>query len=154
MKPIFFKKGNLIFSIKLGQKLPKSFSQLHVKNSRFFLSYFLKKDDWPKTYAGPRLPTLPYVEHPQIDNQIDCRPKCPYRSLCVLLFNYRVCYRMSKIGLLRRIFNFFTAESIFSQKDGKKMAAMDDTSIEITFIFYLITMVTFNQKSFKIKYHT
>ena len=59
IRSIFFKKGKLIFSIKLGQRLPKSFSQLHVKNSRFFLSYFLKKDDWPKAYAGPRLPTLP-----------------------------------------------------------------------------------------------
>ena len=34
----FLKKRNPIFSIKLGQRLPKSFSQLHVKNSRFFLS--------------------------------------------------------------------------------------------------------------------
>ena len=57
----FFKKGNLIFSIKLGQRLPKSFSQLHVKDSGFFLSYFLKKDDWPNAYAGPRLPTLLYL---------------------------------------------------------------------------------------------
>ena len=56
----FFKKGNPISSIKLGQRLPKSFSQLHVKNSRFFLPYFLKKDDWTKAYADPRLPTLPY----------------------------------------------------------------------------------------------
>ena len=60
MRSIFLKKGNLNFSIKLGQRLPKSFSQVHVKNSRFFLSYFLKKDDWPKAYAGPMLPTLPY----------------------------------------------------------------------------------------------
>ena len=60
MKSIFFlKKGNLIFSIKLGQRLPKSFFQLHVKNS-FFFSYFVKKDNWPKAYADPRLPTLPY----------------------------------------------------------------------------------------------
>ena len=57
----FFKEGNLIFSIKLGQRLPKSFSQLHVKDSGFFLSYFLKKDDWPNAYAGPRLPTLLYL---------------------------------------------------------------------------------------------
>ena len=64
MGSIFLKKKNPIFSIKLGQKLPKSFSQLHVKNSRFFVSYFLKKDDWPKAYAGPRLPSLPYY----IDN--------------------------------------------------------------------------------------
>ena len=56
----FLKKGNPILLIKLGQRLPKSFSQLHVKNSRFYLSYFMKKDDWPKAYAGPRLPTLPY----------------------------------------------------------------------------------------------
>ena len=55
----FLKKGSPIFSIKLGQRLSKSFSQLHVKNARFFLSYFLQKDDWLKTYAGPRLPTLP-----------------------------------------------------------------------------------------------
>ena len=47
IKSIFFKEG-------------KSFSELHVKNSRFFLSYFLKKDDWLKAYAGLRLPTLPY----------------------------------------------------------------------------------------------
>ena len=57
----FLKDGNKIFSIKLGQRLPKSFSQLHEKNSRFFLSYFLKKkNDWLKIYAGPRLPNLPY----------------------------------------------------------------------------------------------
>ena len=54
-------KRNPIFSIKLGQRLPKSFSQLHVKNSRFFLSYILKKDDWPKAYAGPKLLNLPYI---------------------------------------------------------------------------------------------
>ena len=53
-------KWNPILSIELGQRLPKSFSQLHVRNSIFFRSYFLKKDDWPKAYAGPRLPTLPY----------------------------------------------------------------------------------------------
>ena len=45
MKSFFFKKRNPIFSIKLGYRLPKSFSQLHVKISRFFLSYFLKKDE-------------------------------------------------------------------------------------------------------------
>ena len=56
--PFFVKNGNLIFSTKLGQRLPKSCSQLHVKNSRFFHSYFLKKDDWPEAYAGPRLATL------------------------------------------------------------------------------------------------
>ena len=61
MRSIFLKKGIPIFSIKLGQRLPKSFSQLHVKNSRFFLLYFLKKDDWLKAYAGPRVPTLPYI---------------------------------------------------------------------------------------------
>ena len=62
MRPIFFlKNGNPIYSIKLGQRLPKSFSQLHVKKSRIFLPYFLKKDDWPNSYAGPRLPTLPYA---------------------------------------------------------------------------------------------
>ena len=48
MTSIFLKERNTIFSIKLGQRLPKSFSQLHVENSRFFLSKFLKKDDWPK----------------------------------------------------------------------------------------------------------
>ena len=32
------KKGNPIFSMKLGHRLPKSLSQLHVKNSRFYLS--------------------------------------------------------------------------------------------------------------------
>ena len=52
-----------MFSIKLGQRRPESFSQLHVKNSRLFLSYFLKKDDWPTAYAGPRLPTLTYWYH-------------------------------------------------------------------------------------------
>ena len=39
MRSIFLKKGNPIFSIKFGQRLPKSFSQLNLKNSRFFLSY-------------------------------------------------------------------------------------------------------------------
>ena len=58
----FFLKGNPIFSIKLRQRLLKWFSQLHVKNSRFFLSYFLKKDDWPKANADLRLPTFPYPD--------------------------------------------------------------------------------------------
>ena len=53
MRSIFLKKGNTIFSIKLGQRLPKSFSQLRVKNSKFLLSYFLKKDDWPKAADSP-----------------------------------------------------------------------------------------------------
>ena len=57
------KKGIQIFSVKLGQRLPKSFSQLHVKNSRYSPAYFLKKDDWPKAYAGPRLPTLPFKKN-------------------------------------------------------------------------------------------
>ena len=35
---LFLLEGNPIFSIKLGQRLPKSFLQLYVKNSRFFLS--------------------------------------------------------------------------------------------------------------------
>ena len=51
----FSKKENLVFSIKLGQRLRKSFSQLHVKNSRFFLPYFSKKDDGPKAYADSPL---------------------------------------------------------------------------------------------------
>ena len=60
MRSFLLKKGKPIFSIKLGQRLPKLFSQLDIKNSKFFLSYFLKKDDWPKAYARPRVPTLPY----------------------------------------------------------------------------------------------
>ena len=43
MRSIFFKEDEFNFYIKLGQRLPKSFSELHVKNSSFFLSYFLKK---------------------------------------------------------------------------------------------------------------
>ena len=54
----FFKKENPIFSIKLGQKLPQSFSQLHVKNSRFFRSYVLKKNNWPKAADFPLLKIL------------------------------------------------------------------------------------------------
>ena len=50
----FFLKENSIFSIKLGQRLPKSIFQLHVKNSRFFLSCFMKKkNDWPKAAEPP-----------------------------------------------------------------------------------------------------
>ena len=56
----FLNKGNPILLIKLGQRLPKSFSQLDVKNSKFFLPFFLKKDDWPNAYAGPRLSILLY----------------------------------------------------------------------------------------------
>ena len=54
MRSIFFKRGNPIFSIKL-----QTFLKLSIE-LEIFLSYFLKKDDWPKAYAGPRLPTLPY----------------------------------------------------------------------------------------------
>ena len=43
MRSVFSKKENPIFLVKLGQRLAKFLSQLHVKNSRFFLSYFLKK---------------------------------------------------------------------------------------------------------------
>ena len=68
----FSKKGNSIFSIKLEQRLPKSFSQLHVKNSRFFFSYFLKKDDWPKAYAGSRLPTLPCINYFLTSQRFHC----------------------------------------------------------------------------------
>ena len=59
IRSIFFKEGNSIFSIKLGRRLPKSFSQLPVKNSRFFLSYFSEKNYWPKAYAGSRLRLSP-----------------------------------------------------------------------------------------------
>ena len=52
MNSIFLQRGNPIYSIKLGQGLPKLFSELHVKNVRFFLSYFSKKKK--------KLPTLPY----------------------------------------------------------------------------------------------
>ena len=45
----FLKKANPIFWIKLGQRLTESFSQLHVKNSRFFLLHLKKKT------IGPRL---------------------------------------------------------------------------------------------------
>ena len=48
--PFFLMKENPISSIKLEQRLSKLFSPLHVKNSRFFLSYFLKK----KKMIGPR----------------------------------------------------------------------------------------------------
>ena len=60
MRSNFCKEGKFNFSIELAQRLLKSFSQHHVKNLRIFFSCFLKKDDWPKEYAGPRLPTLPY----------------------------------------------------------------------------------------------
>ena len=43
MRSMFLQKGNPIFSIKLGYRLPKLLSLCHVKNSRFFFSYFLKK---------------------------------------------------------------------------------------------------------------
>ena len=52
----YLKKINPIFPIKLGQRLPKSFFLRHIKNSRVFLSYFLKTDEWPKACAGPKLP--------------------------------------------------------------------------------------------------
>ena len=58
IRPIFFLKGNPIFSIKLEQRLAKSFFQLHVKSSRFFLSYLKKK------MIGPRLPILPCTKQP------------------------------------------------------------------------------------------
>ena len=56
----FFKKGNSIFPIKLGQRLLKSFSQLYVKNSTFFRSYFFKKDyKTKKDYKGPKAADSP-----------------------------------------------------------------------------------------------
>ena len=52
MRSIFFKEGKSNFSIKLGQRLLKSFSQLHVKNTNFsfpFVSFRTKL--WPTAYA-------------------------------------------------------------------------------------------------------
>ena len=54
---IFLKKRNPIFWIKLEYRLTESLSLFHVKNSRFLLSYFLKKDDLPKATDS----TLPRV---------------------------------------------------------------------------------------------
>ena len=46
MRSIFFKEGKFNFST-------------WCKKFKIFLPYFLKKDDWPKAYTSPRLPTLP-----------------------------------------------------------------------------------------------
>ena len=88
IRSIFLKKRNSICSIKLGQRLPKSFSQLHEKNSRFFLPYFLKKYDWHKAYADPRLPTLPYWNY---FTPIDCSKnlcRTKYSPSTSLRFSY------------------------------------------------------------------
>ena len=105
------------------QRLPKSFSQLYVKNSRFFLSYFLVKDDWHKAYAGPRLPTLPYLwVHDSKD-----RDQGIYREQKTCFgrgksFNDDV-YHATKVGVhkttwyhcTRRNFSFFETSEISTQ---------------------------------------
>ena len=58
---LFLKKRKPIFSIKLGQRLLKSFSQLHVKNSRFFLLYFLKTKRLAKDIRRPKAADSPLL---------------------------------------------------------------------------------------------
>ena len=50
---IYLKNGNAICEIKLGYRCPKSLSLLYVKNSRFFLSSFLEKDEYPRHTPVP-----------------------------------------------------------------------------------------------------
>ena len=94
-------KGNLIFSIKLGQRLPKSFSQLHVKYSRFFLSYFLKKDRRHTPAQGCRL-------SPTVTLRISLYSFCIARlhSEIFSCFNHRIC-------LLYEQQNFWLTEQNF-----------------------------------------
>ena len=84
----FLKKGNSIFSIKLGQRLLESFSQFYVKNLTFCLSYFLKKTIWTKVYAGLRLPTLPYIFPLYLDDIVNQRhTKIPIEFYSLILEN-------------------------------------------------------------------
>ena len=52
-------KNEIFFSKK---EITEIIFSTSCKKLKIFLSYFLKKkkNDWPKAYAGPRLPTLPY----------------------------------------------------------------------------------------------
>ena len=69
MRSIFLKKGNPIFLIKFGQKLPKSFSQLHVKKFKIFPFIILEKRRLaqgirrPKAVASPLHITNKYGAH-------------------------------------------------------------------------------------------
>ena len=80
----FFKKGNPIFSIKFGQRLPKSFSQLHVKHSRFFLSYFLKNK---RLAQGIRRPKAAGSPLPQIYLNF-----LPFFGLSYIPLNFWTCF--------------------------------------------------------------
>ena len=48
----FLEKGNLIFPIELGQRLPKACSQLHVKIQDFSVHTFWKKTIDPRPAQG------------------------------------------------------------------------------------------------------
>ena len=58
MRSIFVKKGNQIFS-STWTEITKIIFSTSCKKIQIF-PFVLKKNDWPKAYAGPRLPTLPY----------------------------------------------------------------------------------------------
>ena len=102
MRSVFLKTGNPIFSIKLGQRLPKSVSQHHVKNSRFLFSYFLKKDDWPKAADSPLL-YVEYITFLQHDKE-----KHDNRGRTPLMLSVTLGYRESAVVLLHHEANVYT----------------------------------------------
>ena len=55
------KKGNPIFPIKLGQRLPKSFSQLHVKKFKIFSFILFEKRPLSQGIRRPKAADSPLI---------------------------------------------------------------------------------------------
>ena len=64
MRCIFLIEEKSNFCYLTWTEITKIIFSTSCRNSRFFLSYFLKKEDLPKVYAGSRLPVLPYIHLP------------------------------------------------------------------------------------------
>ena len=61
MRSIFLKKGNLIFSIKLGQWLPKLFPQLHEKKFKIFPFILFEKRRLAQGICRPKAADSPLI---------------------------------------------------------------------------------------------
>ena len=65
MSFIFFKEGKSNFSDQTWTEITEILFWTSCKNFKIFpFILFEKKNDWPKAYADPRLPTLPYCQIP------------------------------------------------------------------------------------------
>ena len=62
MRSIFFKGGKSNFFYQTWTEITEIIFSTLCKKFKIFPFILFEKDDWPKAYADPRLPTLPYSQ--------------------------------------------------------------------------------------------